>query len=203
MKEENLQLPKGIWRCLSYINTSEFLKVSSVQRVLRNSTLNCAYVNLDGQVALPAALSSNEPNLSKHCDVCQDVTSNPTFPSSSSSLTYTSSVCWNSLSRLSHDPLRVPATIRSTVYKWKTEGWKVRDLPLAMHASFSLTPLLSCCSVAGLPMMAPARHIYWKADNQLKWPACPEVSDLQWDSKGEKNVNQLRIFMFDTRCYDN
>lgn len=100
-------------------------------------------------------------------------------------------------------PPRVLATTWSTVCRWKTESWKVRDLLLAMHPSFSLTPRLSCCSVVALPMMAPARDIYWKADNQLKWHACLKVSDLQWDSKDEKNVNQLRIFMFDTCCYDN
>lgn len=70
-----------------------FISAKGPETPLRNSTINYAYVNLDGQAALPVALSSNEPNLSKHCDVCQDVTINPTFPSSSSSLPYASSAC--------------------------------------------------------------------------------------------------------------
>lgn len=151
MKEENLQFLEEIWRCRSYINTSEFLKVFISAKGPKTTKLEkFHYERCLCQFRRPsdtAALSSNELNLSKHCDVCQDVTIDPTFPSSSSSLPCASSICWNALSRLSHDPLRVPATIWSTVCRWKTESWKVRDFLWAMQSFILIhtTPQLLLC----------------------------------------------------------
>lgn len=148
------------------------------------------------------ALSSNELNLSKHWCL-----SGCYYQSYFSVIIFIFTLCKQRLLTCFVQAQSWPSPCACNHLKYslhvENRELKFRDFPLAMHPSFSFTPLLSCCSVAALPMMAPASHIYWKADAQLKWPACLKVSDLQWDSKDGKNVNQLRIFMFDTCCYDN
>lgn len=180
---------------------------SSVQRVLRpqswrNSTMNGAYVNLDGQAtqrlwAVMSLICLNTVMFVRmllsilrfrhhlHLYPVQAAFAEMLCPGSVMTL----SVCLQ------------PSEVQSAGGKPRVERSETFFWPCS--PSFSFTPLLSCCSVAALPVMAPASHIYWKADTQLKWPACLKVSDLQWDSKDDKNVNQLRIFMFDTCCYDN